>query len=189
MSRYRGPVKKLQKRFGLIPQEEAPKSFRKGHTKRKSEYGVRLEEKQKVKFIYGVQEKQFSRYMKEAFRSKGQTGVRLLQILETRLDRIILLAGFVPTIRMARQIVTHGHVVVNGKKVSIPSYGTKVDDVITLSSKMLENVKIQTQMKEKTELPAWLEKKGPVVKINRLPGREDIDLSINEQLIVEYYSR
>ena len=194
MSRYTGPVKKKLRRFGLIATEEVQKNYRTQarttRPKRKSEFGIRLEEKQKIKFIYGVTERQFARYIKIAFHTKGQTGVRLLQLLETRLDRVLFLSGLVTTSRMARQFVGHGHVLVNDKKVTIPSYGLKKDDVITLKPKTLENVQVLKQFKEeKKDLPTWLKKKGPVIKVDRIPEREDIDQTLNEQLVVEYYSR
>lgn len=190
MSRDLGPVRKKERRFNLLSETDAARSYRGLIHKRKSEFGIRLEEKQKIKFIYGVQERQFKRYMKMAFRDKSQTGVRLLQLLETRLDRVIFLAGLVKTMKMARQLVTHGHALINGKKVSIPSYSVAKDDVITLSPKLLENVHIKESLNEKKkEIPSWLKVKGPVVKVDRLPNREDIDPSLNEQLVVEYYSR
>ena len=156
MARYRGPVKKLQRRFGLLPKEDKIRGYRTKRQKRKSEYGRRLEEKQKIKFIYGVLERQFRRYVKEAFKSKGQTGIRLLQLLETRLDRVIYLAGFAKTGRMARQAITHGHVQVNGKKLSIPSYTVKQNDIITLTPKFLYNIQVREFLKEKKYIPSWL---------------------------------
>jgi len=158
-----------------------------------SAYGLQLREKQKVKKIYGVLEKQFRKYFKEAKRAKGMTGENLLLLLEKRLDNIVFRLSFSFTRASARQLVRHGHFLVNGRKVNIPSYSCKVGDEISLGTKSREIVGIKKAMRlsqDRKKAP-WLEVdqenfKGKVV---RLPKKEEIALPIQEQLIVEYYSR
>lgn len=159
------------------------------YKRRPTDFAIQLREKQKIKRTYGILERQFRRYFEQALKAKGQTGVRLLQLLETRLDRVLYLSGLVQAKKKARQYVVHGHVLVNGQKVSIPSYVLKKDDVVTFDSKTLGNAEILKYLNKKGEVPAWLERKGPVAKVARIPGRDDIDLSLNEQLVVEFYSR
>ncbi len=158
-----------------------------------SPYGLQLREKQKVKKIYGILERQFKRYFREAKRVKGMTGENLLLLLERRLDNIIFRLGFSLTRAGARQLVRHGHFLVNGKKVDIPSYSCKVGDEISLKARSREIVRIKEDMKisQDREKAPWLEVdwenfKG---KVARLPKKEEIGLPIQEQLIVEYYSR
>ena len=158
-----------------------------------SAYGLQLREKQKVKKIYGVLEKQFRKYFKEAKRLKGMTGENLLLLLERRLDNIVFRLSFSLTRASARQLVCHGHFLVNGRKVNIPSYSCKVGDEISLRTKSREIVGIKEAMRlsQDREKAPWLEVdqenfKGKVV---RLPKKEEIALPIQEQLIVEYYSR
>jgi len=158
-----------------------------------SNYGLQLREKQKVKKIYGVLEKQFRKYFAEAKRAKGMTGENLLLLLEKRLDNIIFRLSFSLTRASARQLVCHGHFLVNGRKVNIPSYSCKVGDEISLRTKSREIVGIKEAMRisQDREKASWLEVdqenfKGEVV---RLPKKEEIALPIQEQLIVEYYSR
>lgn len=158
-------------------------------SRRPSTFGVQLREKQRVKRTYGVLEKQFRRYFNIALRSKGQSGVVLLKMLETRLDHVVYLGGLISSKKKARQFVTHGNVLVNNKKVKIPSYGLKAGDVVTLTQRVMEKENLKKQLAKKVELPKWLLRQGPAVKVARMPEREDIDLSFNEQLIVESYSR
>ena len=166
-----------------------------GGNKRKkvSEYGTQLKEKQKVKFVYGVLEKQFHRYYLKAANMKGITGENLLQLLELRLDNVIYRLGIAKTRRMARQIIVHGHILVNGKKVDIASYLIKEGDVISVREKS-NDVEFFKTLKEQgaaRTVPKWLELNAEKLtgKVIALPSRDDIDLTIEEHLIVEYYSR
>ena len=157
-----------------------------------SEYGIQLKEKQKVKFIYGVLEKQFHKYYLKAAHMKGITGDNMLQLLELRLDNVVYRLGLGKTRRMARQVVTHGHILVNGRKVDIPSYMVKAGDVITIrqQSAQLEMFKV---LREGTSVvtPKWLTFDAPTLtgKVEALPQRDDIDFELQENLIVEFYSR
>lgn len=165
-----------------------------GGTRRKkvSEYGAQLKEKQKVKFVYGILEKQFHRYYLKAANMKGITGDNMLQLLELRLDNVVYRLGLGKTRRMARQVVTHGHILVNGRKVDIPSYTVKAGDVITIrqQSAQLEMFKV---LREGTSVvtPKWLTFDAPTLtgKVEALPQRDDIDFELQENLIVEFYSR
>ncbi len=165
-----------------------------GGTRRKkvSEYGAQLKEKQKVKFVYGVQEKQFHRYFLKASNMKGVTGDNMLRLLELRLDNVVYRLGLAKTRRMARQVVVHGHIRVNGQKVDIPSYSVKVGDVITLRGRSAE-MDMFKALREGTTIvtPKWLSFDAPNLtgNVNALPAREDIDLQLQENMIVEYYSR
>ena len=157
-----------------------------------SEYGIQLKEKQKVKFIYGVLEKQFHKYYLKAAHMKGITGDNMLQLLELRLDNVVYRLGLGKTRRMARQVVTHGHILVNGRKVDIPSYTVKAGDVITIrqQSAQLEMFKV---LREGTSVvtPKWLTFDAPTLtgKVEALPQRDDIDFELQENLIDEFYSR
>ena len=165
-----------------------------GGTRRKkvSEYGAQLKEKQKVKFVYGILEKQFNRYFERAASMKGITGDNLLQLLELRLDNVVYRLGLAKTRRMARQVVGHGHIRVNGKKVDIPSYSVKVGDVITLRPASAEKEMFKS-LREGTSVltPKWLtfDAQNLTGTVNALPAREDIDLQVQENMIVEFYSR
>ena len=166
-----------------------------GGNKRKkvSEYGTQLKEKQKVKFVYGVLEKQFHRYYLKAANMKGITGENLLQLLELRLDNVIYRLGLAKTRRMARQIIVHGHILVNGKKVDIASYLIKAGDVVSVREKS-NDVDFFKTLKEQgaaRTVPKWLELDAEKLtgKVVALPAHDDIDLTIEEHLIVEYYSR
>ena len=160
--------------------------------KKVSEYGAQLKEKQKVKFVYGVQEKQFHRYYLKATNMKGVTGDNMLRLLELRLDNVVYRLGLAKTRRMARQVVVHGHIRVNGQKVDIPSYSVKVGDVITLRPRSAEMDMFKSLREGTTVLtPKWLAFDAPNLtgNVNALPAREDIDMQIQENMIVEYYSR
>ena len=165
-----------------------------GGTRRKkvSEYGAQLKEKQKVKFVYGILEKQFNRYFERAASMKGITGDNMLQLLELRLDNVVYRLGLAKTRRMARQVVGHGHIRVNGKKVDIPSYSVKVGDVITLRPASAEKEMFKS-LREGTSVltPKWLtfDAQNLTGTVNALPAREDIDLQVQENMIVEFYSR
>ena len=162
--------------------------------KKQSEYGTQLREKQKAKSFYGVLESQFRKYFEEAARSKGVTGTRLLQILESRLDNVVYRLGLATSRAQARQLVRHGHFEVNGVKVNIPSYLTKVNDVIKVRESSAGS-EIFKQIIEATEngrpVPTWLESdlQNKSGKIVALPAREEIDLPVQEHLIVELYSK
>lgn len=161
--------------------------------KKVSEYGLQLREKQKLRRIYGVLERQFSGYFVLAERKKGITGENLLQILESRFDNVAYRLGFGSSRKEARQLVRHGHFLINGKKVNIPSYLVKSGDQITIKPSSLESVKLKQNLADAAErtLPEWLEFDAPnhLAKIKALPRREQIDIPIQEHLIVELYSR
>ena len=172
-------------RLNVPPGVHGPKG-----TRGSSQYGRQLREKQKVKRLYGVLEGQFRRYVNEAFKTRGNTGEALLISLEARLDNVIYRLGFAPSRPSARQIVSHRHVLVNGKKVNIPSYKTKIGDTISLDAKASDIPEIKKSIEQKDwKLPSWIERKAIVGKVSALPKREDITEPINEQDIVEFYSR
>lgn len=160
--------------------------------KKVSEYGAQLKEKQKVRFIYGVLEKQFRHYYEKASNMKGVTGENMLSLLELRLDNVVYRLGLAKTRRMARQIVGHGHILVNGKKVDIPSYQVKVGDVITLRQRSTE-IEMFKALREGTSvlLPKWLTFDAPNLTgtVAALPTRADIDYEVQENMIIEFYSR
>jgi small subunit ribosomal protein S4 len=175
----------LLKRLNIAPGAHGQKGKRKT-----SDYGLQLREKQKVKRLYGMLEKQFRRFFLMAKKWKGNTGDKFLQFLERRLDNAVYRLALTPTRGLSRQLVSHGHIQVDGKKVNIPSFLVSQNQVITLSSKALDIPAVQKMLQEKTiKTPEWLERKGPVGKIIRLPERSDIQEDINEQLIIEFYSR
>lgn len=202
MARYTGPKNKLArkigedlglktnalkvaKRLGMRPGQHGARGRRKI-----SDYGVQLKEKQKVKFIYGIQEKQMLSLYTKATKTSTATGATLLSLLERRLDNVVYRMGWAPTRAAARQLVNHGHVQVNTKKMSIPSYLVSINDVINLKEKTLSIPVVSALLKEEGVVtPAWLERKGAAGKVARLPQREDIKEVIEEQLIVEFYSR
>lgn len=194
MARYTGPQKKYLRRFHLLPED--PTASRSNHQTRgrrrkQSEFGKRLEEKQKLRFIYGVLEKQFRRYYEQALSREGNTEEYIMQTLETRLDNVVYRLGFARTRSQARQLVSHGHVLVDGKKVNIPSCQVKAGQMVTLIPKTLELADIQNNLKESYsgEVPSWLTRKGPVGKIETLPTLADVNLEVDVSLIIEYYSR
>ena len=161
--------------------------------KKQSEYGMQLNEKQKVKFIYGVLEKQFRLYYERAEKMPGITGENLLAILEQRLDNVVFRLGFAMTRREARQLVNHGHVTVNGRKVNIPSFQVKPSMVISLTEKGKSMQKVKENIEDNAFRPApkWIEydKNNMTAKIVAVPARDDIDMPIEEHLIVELYSK
>ena len=202
MARYTGPSTRISRRFGQYivgsakvlerrnfpPGQHGPKSRRK-----LSEYAVGLNEKQKLRYIYGLLERQFRRTFAIAKRERGVTGERFLQLLETRLDSVVYLLGFAKSRAAARQLVNHGHVRVNGKKVDIASYTVVQGDEIEMkninSSRQLATRAIEENRAR--VVPAWLTRNDEALKgtVTRLPTRDEMEPSINEQLIVEYYSR
>ena len=159
-----------------------------------SQYSLQLREKQKVKRLYGLLEKQFSNLMKEASKSQGQSGTVLLQLLERRADNVVYRAGFAPSRRAARQLVTHGHFLLNGKRVDIPSIRMKAGDILSVRphSQATEYFKkLDDVSPSPSSTPEWISenRKKFEVKVTGVPSREDAEPDINEQLIVEYYSR
>ena len=198
MAKNTQPVLKRCKTLGLSPAvlgySKETKRNPKAHVRRKqSEYGRQLNEKQKVKFIYGVLEKQFHSYYEKAERKKGITGEIMLQELERRLDNVVYRMGFASTRREARQLVNHGHFTVNGKRCNIPSAQVKVGDVVAVCQKSQSSVKFKALLEEfgKKATPQWIERAADSFegKIVALPVREDIDFEVAENLIVELYSR
>jgi len=202
MARYTGPKQRLQRQVGedLGLKSNALKVARRigvrpgqhGTRRRKvSDYGIQLREKQKVKYIYGVLEKQLHRLYSQASKNPLATGSMMLSLLERRLDNVMYRLGWAPTRPAARQLVAHGHLIVNNKKMDIPSYSVKVGDVIKLKDKSVKIPVVADLIKEADDkaIPAWLEKKSTIAKVQRFPEREDIAEAIEEQLIVEFYSR
>jgi len=161
----------------------------KASTRRQSDYGRQLREKQKVKRIYGLSERHLKNYFQKAFKLKQATTEALFQMLESRLDNVIYRLGFAPSRSLARQLVLHKHVLVDGKKVNIPSYQLKSEQTVSLGDKALALLIIKKALAEKTKTPDWLKKKAAVGQIVRLPKRDEIESDIDDQLIVEYYSR
>lgn len=196
MAKYTGPVLKKCRALGISPMELGidKKSNRqvKVSRKKQSNYALQLKEKQKVKFIYGILEKQFKMYYNKAERMRGVTGENMLVLIESRLDNVVYRLGLGSSRAMARQIVNHGHITVNGHVVDIPSYLVKAGDVIAVKSNKQDKV-MYADIKEgnKVVLPAWLSFGNATLtgKVERLPERADIDPSISEHLIVELYSK
>lgn len=206
MARYLGPKLKLSRREGTdlflksgvraidtkCKLESAPGQHgaRRG---RLSDYGLQLREKQKVRRIYGILERQFRNYYKEAARLKGNTGENLLQLLESRLDNVVYRMGFASTRAEARQLVSHKAVVVNGQVVNIPSFKVRPEDVVSVREKAKKQARIAAalELAEQREKPVWLEVDGSKLEgqFKRLPERSDLSAEINEQLIVELYSK
>lgn len=200
MSRYRGPRLRVCRRLGDLPglsrktsKKQTPPGEHGEKNRKPSEYAVRLEEKQKLRFNYGVNEKQLLRYIKTAKKVQGSTGQVLLQLLEMRLDNTIFRLGMAPTIPAARQLVNHGHITVNDKLVSICSYQCKPGDIIqvktqTSSRKLIENY---LSFPGLANIPSHLELDAPnlIGKVNGIIEREWVALQLNELLVVEYYSR
>lgn len=198
--RYTGPKRRLSRREGvaLFPKDikslerkgAVPPGQRGNRMKRRlSEYGLQLREKQKAKRMFGISEKQFSGTLKKASRSRGATGQTLLELLETRIDNIVYRLGFAKSRTEARQLVSHGHVLVDGKKLTIPSAQVKINSIVAISPNFVDNTQVKKNLEESKEIPGWLERKAAVGKILRIPQREEMESIINEQLIVEYYSR
>lgn len=194
----RTPVLKRCRQLGIDPAElgysSKKESIRQPKRRRKeSEYGMQLREKQKVKFIYGVLEKQFHRYYEKAERKRGITGEIMLQELERRLDNVVFRMGFASTRREARQLVNHGHFTVNGKRCNVPSAQVKPGDVIAVCEKSRSSVKFKALIEEygKKTMPKWIERTAESFegKIVAMPARDDIDYEVSENLIVEHYSR
>jgi len=200
MSRYIGPKVRITRRLGDLPALTTKTTIREGRPgqhgksqKKLSEYGIRLEEKQKLKFNYGLTEAQLYQYVREARRRSGVTGLILLQLLEMRLDTICFSLGFSPTIAGARQIVNHSHILVNNKKVNIPSFQCKPGDVISINPKPKSKAFFETILKDNntSNLPSHVtfDKSRSEASIKDYCAREDVCLDLNELLVIEYYSR
>jgi|AntRauTorckE5430_2_1112549.scaffolds.fasta_scaffold00294_19 small subunit ribosomal protein S4 len=204
MSRYRGPRLRIIRKLGVLPgfttkittrnfppgQHGPSKASKKNAT---TDYGIRLQEKQKLRFNYGVSEKQLFLYVKEARKLRGATGTLILQLLEMRLENIVYRLGFAPTIPSARQFVSHGHIYVNGKKLNIPSFQCKPNDIISIrqNNQSIDFAKKYLEVSNFNNLPTHLEldKEKLIGKVKSIISREDVNLNINELLIVEFYSR
>ncbi len=208
MARYRGPVEKLERRFGVSlamkgerrlagksaldkrPYAPGQHGQRRGKI---SEYGLQLREKQKAKFMYGVSEKQFRRLFAEAARRDGNTGVLLVQLLEQRLDNVVYRMGFATTRRFARQLVSHGHILVNGRRVDIPSYRVAAGAKIEVCEKTKDNPQVlrAIELTNQTGIVAWVdvEKEKKFGIFTRIPEREEVVIPVEERYIVELYSK
>lgn len=198
MARYIGPKVKLSRRVG-VPIADSPKHTSKRQLtypgvhgfrgRRLRDYGVRLNEKQKVRFHYSVLEKQFRRYVAEASRAKGNTGEVLMRLLERRLDNVVRRMGLARSVWAARQIVAHGHVLVNGRKTDRPSYGVDVNDVITLKPRAHKLVREAMESLAGHEVPQWIDFNPSELtgKIVALPTSDQIPFDVNPNLIVEFY--
>ena len=198
MAVSREPILKRCKALGISPavmgiSKETKRDPNANKRKKVSEYGLQLKEKQKLKFIYGVLEKQFYHLFEIAQKMDGQAGANLITLLESRLDNVVFRMGLASTRREARQLVVHGHYEVNGKRVDIPSYRIKVGDVISLkeNSKKSDKFKQIIEAKAAIAAPSWLDvnKDNQTAKVVRMPVKEDLDYDIEEHLIVELYSK
>ena len=197
MARNMQPIVKRCKTLGIEPSvmgyDKSTNRNPKQSRKKQSEYGIQLNEKQKVKFIYGVLEKQFRKYYVMATKQSGITGQNLLQILESRLDNVVFRIGLANTRKEARQLVNHGHILVNGSKVDIPSYLVKAGDVVAIREKSKSSARIKeiVEANEKRIIPKWLsmDKNKLEGRVLQLSDREDIDYDVEEHLIVELYSK
>ncbi len=202
MARHTGPKNKLQRRIGedlglktnalKVAKRIRVRPGQHGHrmVRKLSNYGVQLKEKKKIQYIYGILAKQLRRLYQDASHDPTATGEALLSLLERRLDNVVYRLGFAPTRAAARQLVTHNHVLVNNKKMNIPSYRVQEKDVISLKKKALKIPAVkQTMENEGIEIPVWLERKAHIGTVKALPEREHIQERIDEQLVVEFYSR
>lgn len=198
MSRYRGPRLRLSRRLGILPgltTKKSKKTNRPGkdgnNNQKLTEYGVRLEEKQKLKFNYGLTDNQLFRYVKKASRRQGVTGLILLQFLEMRLDVVCFTLGFATSIAHARQLVNHGHIIINKKVVSIPSFQCCLNDTISIKKKSNTKNFIEKNMKQVTHLPCHLKLNRSKLEATILDycDRDDVQLPLDELLVIEYYSR
>ena len=200
MARYTGPVYKKSRRLGfsilengkeLAKRPYAPGAHGNDKRRKSSEYGVQLAEKQKIRLMYGLNEKQFHKLFEKAQNMKGTAGHNLLNLLESRLDNLVYRLGLAKTRRAARQVVNHGHISVNGVKVDIPSYQVKVGDVIAVKENSLEHPAIKEAVETCLSRPAYVEfdKNKLTGKLLRLPDRSELNQEVNETLIVEFYNR
>lgn len=199
MAKNTAPIAKRCKALGIAPsvmgysKKETKRDPKANVRRKKSEYALQLNEKQKVKFIYGILERQMSEYYNKAANMAGKTGDNLLILCERRLDNVVFRAGFATTRREARQLVNHGHYTVNGKRVDIASFLVKAGDVVAVSEKSKSNEKFKFIFEQDASalVPSWLDLNDSEhsVKVVKLPVREEIDMPVEEHLIVEYYSK
>jgi small subunit ribosomal protein S4 len=204
MSRYRGPKLRITRRLGTLPGLTTKKSNKINRAgkdgnanadtgKKLTEYGVRLEEKQKLKYNYGLTENQLYRYVKEARRRRGVTGLILLQLLEMRLDTLCFALGFAKTIAQARQLVNHGHITINNKVVSIPSFQCRLNDIISVKNQSSSKTLVENNLKNNqvSQIPNHLKFDSSKLEATILDycDRNDISLQLDELLVIEYYSR
>ncbi len=200
MARYTGPSNKLYRNFGVkdLSNRKLTSSMRTNPSgqhgamrKKPSDYALQLKEKQKIRLTYLVSEKQFARYYEIATRKTGVTGTLMLQMLESRLDNVIFRAGFAITRKQARQIVNHAHILVNGKKVDVPSYLLKAGDVVTVKESSKEFIKAIKESIDMALNYAWLtvDYNSFQITFDRVPNREEMDPEFKEQLVIEYYSK
>ncbi len=208
MARYRGPVEKLERRLGVdlglkgerrlsgksaLQKRPFPPGQHGQRRAKISEYGMQLREKQKAKFMYGISEKQFRKLFKEANAQTGNTGENLIKLLERRLDNVVYRMGFATTRRFARQLVSHGHVLVDGKKVNIPSYRVKAGQKIEIKEKSKNNPQVRRaiELTAQTGIVPWVDvDKDKVFGIfTRIPEREEVKIPVEERMIVEFYSK
>jgi small subunit ribosomal protein S4 len=206
MASYHGPKAKVQRRFGevLMPRPKYAKILEKrayppgehGKEKqyrsgRRSDFGTQLDEKQKLSFVYNVRERQLRNYFKRAAQMPGRTGANMLLLLETRLDNIVYRAGFGATIWSARQVVNHGHIEVNGKRVNLPSFVVRPGDVVSVREKMRKNVHMEEWVESTSGSLSYLsvDKEKMTVTLTRLPEQKEIPVPVQIQLVVEYYNR
>ena len=195
MARDRQPVLKKCRTLGLDPSilgvnKKSKRGLRPNANKKLTDYGIQLREKQKARFVYGVMEKQFYKLYEEATRKEGVTGELLLQYLERRFDNVVYRLGLTTTRRQARQLVSHGHLEINGKRVNIASYRVKQGDVITIREKSRDLAVIKDSLNQKS-VPGWLslDENALSAKVMENPTRDAVDFEINEAMIIEFYSR
>jgi small subunit ribosomal protein S4 len=202
MARYTGPKRKLERREGVTlfgsdkwkRRPNTPGQHGASNKGRSSSYSIQFREKQKTKRVYGILEKQFRGIYEKAKKATGNTGLRLMQLLELRLDNVVYRLGLAKTRAQARQIVRHGHISVNGKKLDIPSYTCKVDDIISYGEKFISKSELPTLVREELksesiQIPSWLEQVAHGGKLISEPARDDLDRGIRESFIIEFYSR
>jgi small subunit ribosomal protein S4 len=200
MARRREPKHKVSRRFGIDIYGTGGASLQRrlgtppgglptGRPRKRTEYGRQLFEKQKAKAIYGLLERQFRRYFEEAARQGGPTGDNLLRLLERRLDNVVYRLSFARSRPMARQLVNHGHVLVNGKRVDIPSYLVRQGETVTLDETAARIPTVVEELEAQRPLPRWLERPDSTGRVPSLPSREDVDMPIDDELIVTYYAR
>lgn len=200
MGRYTGPKRRLSRREGMALFTKDIKSLERkgaippgqhgiGRRRRVSEYGLQLREKQKIKRMFGLMERQFRLYFNKASHVKGATGLALLELLETRLDNIVYKLGFANSRAQARQLVSHGHIRIDSNKVTTPSLKVRVGQTIALSDKLSDNTQVKKSLEAEKPLPGWLERQATFGKVLRMPARDEMEQGVDEQLVVEYYSR
>ncbi len=204
MSRYRGPLVRKARRYGVMlfnngnskqnafkKRKYAPGQHGRSSFKSLSEYGKQLQEKQKARFMFGITEKQFRKYYQKATKAEGITGIELLKGLERRLDNLVYRSGFASTRRQARQLVTHGHFELNGRRVDIPSIEIKVGDKLVVRTKSQKSPLFEEIKKQKDASVKWINADNGklTIEVIALPGEDDVETIINSQMIVEFYSK